>query len=786
MTLWEVSWMIGMHKKVLIWMALSLAFDGCMLKEVEQYGDICENNAKVNYIIYSGKASCNVLDGGSKCSEEDIALGMEGKCPQYTHCYKDKDDKHYCMTECSQGKVACDGDCIDPKSDPKFCGADDSCHGFISCERGCEDGKCVQDCPSGQVLCNEKCIDPSTSKDYCGADELCSSYERCAHGCIDGKCSDTCSPGMVLCGNECINPLDSNRYCGADSLCEHYEDCGSQSCINGECRLVCPEGQVKCDEHCIDPLNDKDYCGADKNCMNYENNCLFCNEGSCVKECEEKKKYCQDNQIMECNGAYTKMIEKCDDGYYCSVSGDSPECKPKECDNEGELICSDDKKSILSCHEYHKVLDSECVDYQHCEDGTCVYDACSESGEIRCVDDSQGTGYRLQCESGRWAIIDKCEDEHSCNNSSCGECHNDDEKCVESSAFACKNGQWVEGECSYSCTKDGKCGECKEGEERCRVVGGTGMKHICKDGEFNNTGTTCNSACSSGQMYYDPSGECLAKCSSYPQKHIVGDICVNHFTSMDHCGGENIKCSINSVPNSLKVNCENMKCVATACKQGYTLNSSTKLCDLKDCKDPTCQACNDDKTVCLDDTTTNVGAIYSCVKGNYKQISACSTSCDRDNLCGECINGQYGCKDGKVVQCTQGKYNIISQSCVDIDNIGYLVSCDGNTFVQNKCSNNYVCDSTGNSCGNCTPLSDSCNSTTNELTFCDKGNKIVMQCPYECRGTTACKCEEDMVCTKTDNEIVNYMYTCSDGIIKKTGRAYPCPSGCSADSKTCK
>lgn len=126
---------------------------------------------------------------------------------------------------------------------------------------------------AGQIKCVDTCIDPKTAPKYCGADDKCDHYTTCnefTEVCRGGTClpkgteePQTCAiAGQVKCGDTCIDPKTSQKYCGADENCTHYTSCNesSQDCIGGTCvnKQVdqpqnCNSGQVKCGNTCIDP-----------------------------------------------------------------------------------------------------------------------------------------------------------------------------------------------------------------------------------------------------------------------------------------------------------------------------------------------------------------------------------------------------------------------------------------------------------------------------------------------------------------------------------------------------
>jgi hypothetical protein len=94
-------------------------------------------------------------------------------------------------------------------TDPNHCGACGSrclpgevCTGGV-CD-GCQGGV-------GEVQCGTLCIDPNTNPTYCGASGDCQGADQgvtCAQGyvCLNGKCTLVCGPDSVPCDGQCVSP----------------------------------------------------------------------------------------------------------------------------------------------------------------------------------------------------------------------------------------------------------------------------------------------------------------------------------------------------------------------------------------------------------------------------------------------------------------------------------------------------------------------------------------------------------------------------------------------------
>ncbi len=99
---------------------------------------------------------------------------------------------------CDQPEILCEDRCIDPSSDPRYCGAtchDDGDLGQVCGDRQiCHEGECVLDCAEDTVECFGECVDPSSNNFYCGASGACTSLAEqgtfCAEDqtCVAGEC----------------------------------------------------------------------------------------------------------------------------------------------------------------------------------------------------------------------------------------------------------------------------------------------------------------------------------------------------------------------------------------------------------------------------------------------------------------------------------------------------------------------------------------------------------------------------------------------------------------------
>jgi hypothetical protein len=243
---------------------------------------------------------------------------------------------------CAQGRLNCNGTCIDPDNDRDHCGATACSDGGLGavCDVNelCVGGACTLSCPSGLVKCGGVCIDPHTNRDHCGAMFGCgtdggSAGVACQAGevCSQGVCSLSCQTGFVNCSGSCTDPSSSRAHCGASGDCTNTGAGNSAGmacapgniCADGSCVLSCPAGSAPCGGRCVDPRTDNAYCGASGDCTNLgagNSAGTACGVGSpCVAG------VCQ----VVCNGAQTSCNNACVDFTTdpnncggCSVNGD--------------------------------------------------------------------------------------------------------------------------------------------------------------------------------------------------------------------------------------------------------------------------------------------------------------------------------------------------------------------------------------------------------------------------------------------------------------------------------
>lgn len=267
-----------------------------------------------------------------------------------------------CAPNCAEGLLACDGECVEPRSDVRYCGAANDCTGDdagVACAFGelCVDGVCRVECAIDRVLCDGRCIDPQTDSRYCGADDDCMGRDAgatCGDGelCARGRCRVSCGPGLVECDGGCIDPLTNNLYCGVNEDCFAGTVCaGGQLCDGGSCRGTCLETSVQCGTRCIDPMVNRSFCGASDDCAgaNAGEECAdgtICLDGVCAPTCPEG--------FIDCDGLCTDPMTST---LFCGATGDCTGADAGQACGGGELCLGG-----VCCPAGQLVCGGSCVD----------------------------------------------------------------------------------------------------------------------------------------------------------------------------------------------------------------------------------------------------------------------------------------------------------------------------------------------------------------------------------------------------------------------------------------
>jgi len=194
--------------------------DACPAETLECEGGCID--PLTSRIHCGASGDCEQPLSGERCTSEEVcAVGS-------------------CVSSCGGALRRCDGLCTDVLHDRFHCGG---C--ALPCDPGedCFDGLCAPLCPQGgggqpmQLLCDGQCIDPALDPRYCGASGLCVGIEAgdaCEESeqCIDGSCEPICEG--AFCGGQCTDTGVHPQHCGG---CGHTCT-GNDRCSDGDCLCV--------------------------------------------------------------------------------------------------------------------------------------------------------------------------------------------------------------------------------------------------------------------------------------------------------------------------------------------------------------------------------------------------------------------------------------------------------------------------------------------------------------------------------------------------------------------
>jgi len=560
----------------------------------------------VDRLHCGASGDCLGDDAGSACGQAELC--SDGVC-----------DAH-----CPDGSVQCDGRCIDPMGDSRFCGAAGACTGGTrgtDCgpDRVCFDGVCTDGCPPLSLECDGRCVDPRTDPLFCGATGDCQADDRGAvcdppARCGGGVCQLPCEPGELRCGDACIDPRTDAMFCGATEGCMG-EAIGAicaldEVCQDGLCAR-CPDGELVCDGACTDPLTDGAHCGASADCMAADAGAVCidgdaCVDGLCSDRC--------DGELLLCDGA---CIDPLVDRSHCGASGD----------------CSGDDGGVA------------CAQGQLCDLGQCVLDC--PSGLLDC------DGVCIQPD----ADPDHCGAFADCQGDAAGEQCAPDELCSAGSCVdACGGGlsQCVGG-CVDLATDSNNCGSCRQ---RCAP------QESCINGscECPQPLTACDDACFDLQRSVLHCGGCgnacppgktcqAGQCLCAPGLADCGDHCANLGTDEDDCGACGQSCRLFEFCSAGQCQCQGD---FTACDRGCTDTGSDARhcggCGMacgagERCREGSCE-CEPGFDAC--------GGTCVDMRHDVEHCGGCDDACAAGL---QCLDGQCSCGPGHAM-CDGGCHDL--------------------------------------------------------------------------------------------------------------------------------
>jgi uncharacterized repeat protein (TIGR01451 family) len=232
-----------------------------------------------------------------------------------------------CSVSCPGSEINCGGRCVDSSSDQHHCGATAGCgandagSAGAQCPSGqvCASGQCSVSCPGNEINCNGACVDPTANNKYCGATAGCGTGDAGSAGtncstygevCTPTGCQVTCSGGELNCAGICVDPKTSLLYCAATPGCgvgglgSAGHTCATGGFCNGfTCK--CPGSETVCGAApglCTDTGTDPQNCGTCGHACGAANNATAaCGGGTCGLVCNPG--------FLDCDGKLTNGCE---------------------------------------------------------------------------------------------------------------------------------------------------------------------------------------------------------------------------------------------------------------------------------------------------------------------------------------------------------------------------------------------------------------------------------------------------------------------------------------------
>ena len=199
----------------------------------------------------SNRAHCGAV---GDCTGDDRGE----QCAAGTVC----DGAGACALECQPSLVSCGGECVDPMTSRSFCGASGDCLAAAagsSCADGfvCDAGECALSCQTALLECDGTCVDPAADERYCGASADCvatNAGAQCGFGehCDSGLC---CGLGEASCADVCTDVLANEAACGdCNAPCGGQQICSAGTCLPTSCAsILAADPSATSGTYAIDP-----------------------------------------------------------------------------------------------------------------------------------------------------------------------------------------------------------------------------------------------------------------------------------------------------------------------------------------------------------------------------------------------------------------------------------------------------------------------------------------------------------------------------------------------------
>jgi hypothetical protein len=547
-------------------------------------------------------------------------------CPEQTTC------------GCPGGDACASPSCVDEFVDPAQLDATDD-PGILPPRSSIPVG-----CGSGLTLCGTECVDPSTDPRFCG------------------DCETTCGSGVVCAGGQCIEPDDCRSdesrcigftYCDASTGncergCSNDDQCGSAERCDVETHTcVCDADLVRCPADfgdCVDIRMDLAHCGA---CNNTCPSNDVCSEGVCIDlgDCRTNDIGC--TGFSYCDESTGNCVRGCLVDEQCGASNEVCDPETKEC------VCGDGFERcpprVGACVDtqtdptYCGGCDTSCLGGESCEGGLCIDPAdCRENG-IGC------TGFTY-CDQDTGVCLSGCDRETQCIDAN-DRCDLSSNSCVCNEGFtrcgvACVDLDTDErfcGSCATACGVGETCnqGQCIDAND-CREngLGCDGFTYCDPASGACLPGCAFDSQCASNQTCNVATHECVCQ----PGLTDCGVACVDLDTDERFCGSCATACEVGET-------CEQGQCIdPNDCREnglgcdGFTYCDPASGACLPGCafdsQCPSGQTCNVATRECVCESgLTNCDGVCVNTQFDEDNCGQCDERCRGNQIClfGTCI-----------------------------------------------------------------------------------------------------------------------------------------------------
>ena len=644
-------------------------------------GGICKSSCPSGQIACNKKCIDPNVDT-TYCGAKGTCEGTTSTADNYQgeNCANNATDKlcaeGKCTSSCPSGQIACNKKCIDPKVDTTHCGARGKCDsGSVSdanyrgqnCAEGkkCTGGVCKISCVSGQIECDGECIDPNTNPYFCGATGNCqgtNSGTDCTKSptnklCANKTCTSSCPTGQTQCDGFCINMNATNvSSCNNNTIqckvgygncdndvangCEvntsndnaHCGGCNQKcttasvpnsagvQCTQNGCKATsCNNGYVLKDGKC-EVSNTLDCCGA--KCTNCRVEYPNMKSGTC----DASKSKCS---LIECNDGYmlndtkTKCIEvDCSKDEQCGNSGT---CNNGKCQCGGKSACSGDKpicnNNVCVACTFETHCPSKLNYTATCKNNTCDYQCntgyhedkkngiCVKNTAENCGYDGKCENDTPYCEANKGKCV-KCTSKSHCNTNGSGFCDTDTNTCVYTT-------------CSEGYTLSENHDSCVPTKTRC----GTSATDCTKIPNILNADSV---SCDNGFCV-------VTSCKPDSNTHVYNSSNGHgqcEANSKDHCGSHDYKCND---ANATNISCQNGFCKIEDCNGDY------HVCTQK-------EGVNNGHDICHKNETNECGKSHENCSSFFKDPQCINGVCSGSSCIGE-KDGYTKCEKGNEALC---------------------------------------------------------------------------------------------------------------------------------------